>query len=261
MMASFIQETADSLKTRLSCHRWRDGCKSTTFIQGNPFHSKIICQHDSEMSEVKKIKVESENKIISGTTCTPLKQIYDSHVTIESNIQRFVKLQWAMSKLRKKNLPPTPTSEGFENSLKKAVTIAPCFREIAKVAENFFLLFFGDLTGQRMENVSTIHADCTFKIAPKKFYHLVIIHCVFSDVLYPVFFEFMTTKSRLLDNALFLSIRNFFPSFEPTNCVVNFETALYSSIILNFESQMQGCLFHCRQALWRKWSRLGFVKD
>ena len=68
------------------------------------------------MSEVKKRKVESEIKNIAGTTCTPLKQIYDSHVTIESNIQPFVKLQWAMGKRRKKNLPPTPTSaEGFKN--------------------------------------------------------------------------------------------------------------------------------------------------
>ena len=47
-------------------------------------------------------KVESEIKDIAGLTCTPLKQIYDGHVTIESNIQPFVKLQWAMGKRRKK---------------------------------------------------------------------------------------------------------------------------------------------------------------
>ena len=51
-------------------------------------------------------KVESESKNIAGTTCTPLKQIYDSHVTIESNIQPFVKLQWAMGKRRKKIYHP-----------------------------------------------------------------------------------------------------------------------------------------------------------
>ena len=71
----------------------------------------------------------------------------------------------------------------------------------------------------------------------------------------------MTSKSRLLYDALFLSIRNFFPSFKPTICVVDFETALSSSINFDFESQMQGCLFHYRQVLWRKWSRLGIGKD
>ena len=38
------------------------------------------------MSEVKK-KIESEIQNIAGTICTPLRQIYDSHVIIESNIQ------------------------------------------------------------------------------------------------------------------------------------------------------------------------------
>jgi len=71
----------------------------------------------------------------------------------------------------------------------------------------------------------------------------------------------MTSKSRLLYDALILSIINFFPSFKPTKCVVDFETALYSSINFNFESQMQGGLFRYRQALWRKWSRLGIGKD
>ena len=99
-----------------------------------------------------------------------LSQIYDSHVTIESNIQPFVKLQWAMGKRMKKKLPPTPTSvEGFKNSLKKrAGTIAPCFREMAKVADIFFY-FFCDLSCQQMENVSIIYADGTFKIVPKNF--------------------------------------------------------------------------------------------
>ena len=131
---------------------------------------------------------------------------------------------------------------------------------MAKVADDF-LLFFGDLTWQQIEKVSIIHADGTFRIVPKKFYQLLIKHCVFSDVLIPVFYAIMTSKSRLLYDALFLSIRNFFPSFKPTKCVVDFETALYSSINFNFESQMQGCLFHYPQALWRKWSRLGIGKD
>ena len=61
----------------------------------------------------------------------------------------------------------------------RAGTIAPCFREMAKVADDFFLLFFGDLTCQQMENVSINHANGTFKIVPKKFYQLLIKHCFF----------------------------------------------------------------------------------
>ena len=235
----YTKNNADSIKTRLRCHRWRDGCKGTAFIQENTFHVNINCSHEPEMSEGKKRKVESEIKNAAGSTCTPLRQIYDKLITKDSNIQPFVKLKWAMGKRRKLNLPATPTTaETFKSALKeRAGTIAPYFREMSKVADEFFLLFFGDVTSEQMKTVSVIHADATFKVVPKKFYQLLIIHCVFSDVLIPVFYALMTSKSRVLYDALFLCIRNFFPSFKPAKCVVDFETALYSSIQFNFESQ------------------------
>ena len=102
----YTKNIAVSLKKRLRCHRWPDGCKSTTFIQDNHFHLNIKCQHEPEMSEVKKRIVESEIKNLAGTTCTSLKQMYDSHVTIESNIQPFVRLHWAMGKRREKIFHP-----------------------------------------------------------------------------------------------------------------------------------------------------------
>ena len=40
----YTKNNADSLKTRLRCHRWRDGCKGTAFIQDNHFHLNIKCQ-------------------------------------------------------------------------------------------------------------------------------------------------------------------------------------------------------------------------
>ena len=85
-------------------------------------------------------KVESKIKNIEGTTCTPLRQIYDSHVTMESIIQPFVKLQWVNAS---KKLPPIPTSaEGFKNALKERTgIIATCFREMVKVADDFFSAF------------------------------------------------------------------------------------------------------------------------
>ena len=101
----YTKNNVDSRKTRLKCHRWRDGCQGTAFIQDNHFHLNIKCQHEPERSrKVKKRKVESEIKNIAGTTCTSLKQIHDSDVTIESNFQPFMKLHWAMGKRRKKKI-------------------------------------------------------------------------------------------------------------------------------------------------------------
>ena len=91
----------------------------------------------------------------AGSTCTPLRQIYDKLITKDSNIQPFVKLKWAMGKRRKLNLPATPTTaETFKSALKeRAGTIAPYFREMSKVADEFFLLFFGDVTSEQMKTV------------------------------------------------------------------------------------------------------------
>ena len=64
-------KNVDSLEIRLRCHRWRDGCKGTAFIQDNHFHLNIKCQHEPEMfRKIKKRKVESEIKNTAGTTCT-----------------------------------------------------------------------------------------------------------------------------------------------------------------------------------------------
>ena len=92
--------------------------------------------------------------------------------------------------------------------------------------------------------MSVLHAAGTLEIVPKTFYKLLLTHCVFSDVLIPVFYAVMTSKSRLLYDVLFLPIRILFPSFKQLNCVVDFEAALFSSISFIFESQMQGRSFH-----------------
>ena len=60
----YTKNNADSLTTRLRCHRWRDGCKGTAFIQDNRFHLNIKCQHEPEMSEVKKKKLRVKFKTL-----------------------------------------------------------------------------------------------------------------------------------------------------------------------------------------------------
>ena len=58
------------------------------------------------MSELKRRKVENEVKNTASTTRTPLRRIYDSHATMESNIQPFVKLQWVNTEKNYYLYPP-----------------------------------------------------------------------------------------------------------------------------------------------------------
>ena len=67
----------------------------------------------------------------------------------------------------------------------------------------------------------------------------------------------MSGKTRLLNDAVFLKIRSLAPQFNPETSVSDFEIALYSSIKFVFGSNLQGCLFHYRQSLYRRWQQLG----
>ena len=67
----------------------------------------------------------------------------------------------------------------------------------------------------------------------------------------------MSGKTRFLYDAVFLKIRSSAPQFSPETSVSDFEIPLYSSIKFVFGSNLQGCLFHYRQSLYRKWRQLG----
>ena len=49
----YIKSNADFF-TKLTCHRWRDGCEGTVFIGNNHFYSNIKYQKEPEMFEVTK---------------------------------------------------------------------------------------------------------------------------------------------------------------------------------------------------------------
>ena len=78
---------------------------------------------------------------------------YDSHASMETNFQPFLKTQWVNAG---KKLPTITTSaEGLKNTLKgRAGSIAQCFWENGQSRCRCFLLFFGDVRCQQMEIVS-----------------------------------------------------------------------------------------------------------
>ena len=108
-----------------------------------------------------------------------------------------------------------------------------------------------------LEKVRNIHVDATFKTVPNSFFQLLIVHCVILDTVVPCIFVLMTSKSRVLYDAVFLSIKNLVPSLKPKLTVCDFEQASFSSVKFNFGSEMECCLFRYRQAIWRSWQQLG----
>ena len=111
--------------------------------------------------------------------------------------------------------------------------------------------------------MTNIHADATFKAVPSMFYQLLCIHGIILDTVVPCIYVLMTSKSRLLYDSVFLRIRELIPGFKPLAAVTDFEKALFSSIEYIFSADIQGCYFHYRQKLWKKWMKLGLstIKD
>ena len=112
-----------------------------------------------------------------------------------------------------------------------------------------------------ISHVSVLHADGTFKIVPKKFYQLLILHFVFFWHFNSCVLCSHDIKVTITVRCLFPFHTKFLPELQANQMCCRFWNRPYLSNNFNFESQMEGCVFHCRQVLWREWSRLAIGKD
>ena len=212
------------------------------------------CDHGPEEQEVEKRETKSKMKNLAETSCLTYRQIYDENVSSpKAKLQPFSEINSTLEKRRKKVLPLVPQNfESFKAALngdQRKIHDLKFYRETIKAGKEFAILFAADMDAITTEKVEEIHADRTFKVVPFEFYQLLIVHCVIYDTLDPVLYAQMTAKCRTLYDAVFCYIRNMYTGFKLELCIVDFETALHSSIQFTFECRMQGCYFYYRQAL------------
>ena len=99
----YLKNVEIDSKIHLRCHRYREGCKGTAVIQKNKFHVYSKCLHKSELTEIKKRKIESDIKNTAGSTNLCLKQIYEERVPAKFSVQSFSKMKTTMMKRRTKD--------------------------------------------------------------------------------------------------------------------------------------------------------------
>ena len=130
------------------------------------------------------------------------------------------------------------------------------YRTFASALGEYAPLFSTDILDDLIGKIKDVHCDATFKTVPSCFYQLLIMHGSFWKLV-PLFYILMTGKSRSLCDAILLQLRCIVPSFQPKLSVTDFEHAFFNSIKFSFQCEIQGCYFHFRQSLWRKWQQLG----
>ena len=99
----YLKNVEIDSKNHLRCHRYREGCKGTAVIQKNKFRVYPKCLHKSELTEIKKRKIESDIKNTAGSTNLCLKKIYDERVPPKFSAQSFSKMKTTMMKRRMKD--------------------------------------------------------------------------------------------------------------------------------------------------------------
>ena len=98
------------------------------------------------------------------------------------------------------------------------------YRTFATVSKNSALIFLAEINHSVLEKEESVHFDATFKTVPNIFFQLLVVHQVILDTVVPCIFVLMTSKSRVLSYAVFLSIKTLVPCSKSKSAVCDFET-------------------------------------
>ena len=144
----------------------------------------------------------------------------------------FIDIEPAMQKQRRQSLEPvTQTVDVFKEALS---TYAP-YRGQVENGSNLALIFAGDDELNLLKQFKeSIYVDGTFKVVPIDFYQLVSILVLKDEVVLPAVFALMTSKARILYDAVFAFVKNIAVGTNPNRIFVILKLGF--SILSNFHS-------------------------
>ena len=110
-----------------------------------------------------------------------------------------------------------------------------------------------------LQNSKVLICDGTFKVCPKEFLQLYVLHGKIHSNVYALVYILLTTKKEKdylkAINIILDKCNQTFPEF----IVIDFEVAAYIAFKKATKSTIYFCLFHFGQTMFRKLQKLGFV--
>ncbi|XP_067668115.1 uncharacterized protein [Haliotis asinina] len=131
-------------------------------------------------------------------------------------------------------------------------------------ADNKMTIFTMTSNLQHLSRADTFYCDGTFSISPSIYNQLYTIHAMVNHKMFPLIYGLLPDKKQPTYHR-FLSIikqksadQNI--HLQPAFAFTDFESAAQNAIKDVFQWQLKGCLFHFRQAIWRKVQKYGLQK-
>jgi hypothetical protein len=125
------------------------------------------------------------------------------------------------------------------------------------------LIFCTDTMIQVLQNAEEWMIDATFKIVPRLFYQILIVHAIHHGHVIPCAYVIMPNKTQTTYERVFQVLSDSVgDNGSPRICITDFELGLQSAIRNTWPNvQLQGCFFHLCQGIWRKTQEVGLAGE
>jgi hypothetical protein len=166
---------------------------------------------------------------------------------------------------RRAKLPPLPKNLKDVQEALDSMSVKTIYEEeflILNDRNNEIVIFSCFANLKFLCSVDTIYVDGTFDYYPKYFYQLFTVHGYKNGQYVPLVFALLPSK-KTATYTTFLSVLineclKFDFVLKPKKVVADFEKAIHLAIRTVFpECEIEGCLFHLKQAWYRKILELG----
>ena len=126
---------------------------------------------------------------------------------------------------------------------------------------NRFILFATESDIIHLSHCDVWIIDGTFKVAPDDFVQLVTIQGRIRETFVALVYILLANKSSNAYVGSFRYLKERYGLSTPKNIILDFEAGLFTAIKQEFPAaNLNGCLFHLNQIIWRKMQAFGFTE-
>lgn len=126
--------------------------------------------------------------------------------------------------------------------------------------DNRFVVFYTNSIINIIKNSKLFLCDSTFKICPKNFQQLFVLHTIYFNKRIPLIYILMEKKNKISYIKIFEYINKTF-KISASQFITDFELPLVNSIKHVFKPMnVNGCLFHFGNIIWRRIQLMGYVR-